>query len=202
METREMKISEYVDAFVSKSPVLGGGGVSAVVGALAAAAGEMVCALTTGKEKYAGIEPEIRGIEKRLNEAGTKLLELADKDAEAFEPLAAAYKASDVSEEEMDMLYEQAASVPLEVMRTVYSIIDEIQFLAENGSRLAVSDAACAAVYARAAIEGELLTVLINTKNIKNSEIREEIESESKSICEFAEKTCDSIFRKVLEGMN
>ena len=114
METREMKISEYVDAFVSKSPVLGGGGVSAVVGALAAAAGEMVCALTTGKEKYAGIEPEIRGIEKRLNEAGTKLLELADKDAEAFEPLAAAYKASDISEEEMDMLYEQAASVPLE----------------------------------------------------------------------------------------
>ena len=105
---------------------------------------------------------------KRLNEAGTKMLELADKDAEEFEPLAAAYKASDVSEEEMDMLYEQAASVPLEVMRTVYSIIDEIQFLAENGSRLAVSDAACAAVYARAAIEGELLTVQINTKNIKN----------------------------------
>lgn len=202
METSKMTISEYADAFASQSPVPGGGGASAVVGALAAAAGEMVCSLTEGKKKYADIEPEIKGIAKRLSEARKKLLELADRDAEAFEPLAAAYKASDISEEEMDMLYEQAASVPLEVMRTVFSIIDEIQFLAENGSRLAVSDAACAAVYAKAAIEGELLNVLINTKNIKNSEIREEIESEAKSTCEYAEKICDSIFRKVLEGMN
>ena len=56
METRKMTISEYADAFASQSPVPGGGGASAVVGALAAAAGEMVCSLTKGKKKYADIE--------------------------------------------------------------------------------------------------------------------------------------------------
>lgn len=202
METSKMTISEYADAFASQSPVPGGGGASAVVGALAAAAGEMVCSLTEGKKKYADIEPEIKGIAKRLSEARKKLLELADRDAEAFEPLAAAYKDPDTTDEEMDTLYEKAASVPLEVMRTVFSILDEIKYISENGSRLAVSDAACAALYARAAIESELLNVLINTKNIKVPEIRNEIETEAVSTCEFAEKYCDSIYRKVLEGMN
>lgn len=200
MNTKELKLKEYAEQFASAAPVPGGGGVSSVVGSLAAAAGEMVCALTIGKKKFEAIEPELRGIAVRLEEARLRLLELADKDAEVFEPLAAAYTDKTKTDAEMDILYANAASAPLEVMRTVFSILDEIQFLAENGSRLAVSDAACAATYARAAIAGEILNVKINTRCMKDEELRREIESEAEVIYKTALQRCDLVYEKVLGG--
>lgn len=200
MNTKELQIREYTEMFASSAPVPGGGGVSSVVGSLAAAAGEMVCSLSIGKKKFESIEPELKGIARRLEEARIKLLELADKDAEVFEPLAKAYADKTKPDAEMDMLYANAAGAPLEVMRTVFSILDEIQYVAENGSRLAVSDAACAAAYARAAISGEILNVKINTRCMKDEELRREIESEAEVIYRTALRTCDSIFDKVLEG--
>lgn len=200
MDVRKLTVEEYMDMFASKAPVPGGGGVCGVVGALAAAAGEMVCSLTLGKKKFESIEPEIKGVTKRLNEARQVLLSLADKDAEVFEPLAKSYKDKTKTDEEMDLLYANAAGVPLDIMRNVYSILDEFDYLAKNGSRLAVSDAACAAVYARAAISGEILNVRINTRCIKNPEIRAEIEGEANCLYENALRKCDEIFDEVLKG--
>lgn len=201
MDVRKKTIEEYLDLFAGSAPVPGGGGVSSVIGALAAAAGEMVCSLTVGKKKYENIEPEIKGIARRLNEARNKLLTLSDRDAEAFEPLAAAYKDKTMTDAEMDALYENAAEVPLETMRCIFSILDEIDYLSVYGSRLAASDAACAAVYARAAIAGEILNVRINTKCIKNTEIKTEIEVEADALYKTGIKKCDLIFEKVMEGL-
>lgn len=201
MNTKDLTINEYAAQFASRAPVPGGGGVSSIVGSFAAAAGEMVCSLTVGKKKYASIEPEVRGIAKRLKETREKLIELADKDAEVFEPLAAAYNDKARTDAELDTLYANAAGAPLEVMRAVYSILDEIQYLSENGSSLAVSDAACAAVYARAAISGELLNVKINTRCMKDAELRKEIESEADAIYKTGQQLCDKIFADVLEKL-
>ena len=92
MDVRKKTIEEYLELFAGSAPVPGGGGVSSVVGALAAASGEMVCSLTLGKKKFENIEPEIKGIALKLGQTREKLLTLADKDAEVFEPLAEAYK--------------------------------------------------------------------------------------------------------------
>lgn len=198
INTKELKISEYAEMFASNAPIPGGGGVSSVVAALAAAAGEMVCSLTLGKKKFESIEPEVKGSANRLKTAREKLLELADKDAEVFEPLAEAYKDKTKNDIEMDILYEKAASAPLEVMKTVYSILDEISFLAKNGSRLAISDAACAATYARAAIAGEMVNLKINTRCIKDEEIRKELESAGNAIYKTGLEACDKIYDYVL----
>lgn len=202
MDTKELKIREYAELFASSEPVPGGGGVSSVIGALAAAAGEMVCSLTIGKKKYENIEPEIKGTAKRLADARVKLLELADRDAEAFEPLAAAYKDKTKSDAEMDLLYENAANAPLEVMKQVYSILDELKFLVENGSRLAVSDAACGLAYARAAIAGEIVNVKINTRCIKDDEIREEIDNAADALYKTGIEACDYLFDIVLKELS
>ncbi|MCL2463064.1 MAG: cyclodeaminase/cyclohydrolase family protein, partial [Defluviitaleaceae bacterium] len=47
--------AEFVDILASKSPVPGGGGASALVGAVGMALGAMVGSLTVGKKKYAGV---------------------------------------------------------------------------------------------------------------------------------------------------
>ena len=49
MENKTLK--EFTESVSSKEPVPGGGGVSALVGSLASALGEMVTNLTIGKKK-------------------------------------------------------------------------------------------------------------------------------------------------------
>ena len=45
--------TEFVEVLASKAPVPGGGGASALVGAVGTALGNMVGSLTVGKKKYA-----------------------------------------------------------------------------------------------------------------------------------------------------
>ena len=50
--------TEFVEVLASKAPVPGGGGASALVGAVGTALGNMVGSLTVGKKKYADVEEE------------------------------------------------------------------------------------------------------------------------------------------------
>ena len=62
MENKSIK--EFSELTASKSPVPGGGGVCANIGALAAALGEMVTNLTIGKSKYISFTDELEDIKK------------------------------------------------------------------------------------------------------------------------------------------
>ena len=53
--------TEFVEVLASKAPVPGGGGASALVGAVGTALGNMVGSLTVGKKKYAEVEEEMAG---------------------------------------------------------------------------------------------------------------------------------------------
>ena len=55
-----MTIQEFLDVLSSKEPVPGGGGASALAGALGNALGQMVVNLTVGKKKYAEVEEEMQ----------------------------------------------------------------------------------------------------------------------------------------------
>lgn len=198
MNTSEMKIDEYLDAFASGSPVPGGGGASAVIGALSAAAAQMVCSLTLGKKKFAPIEADIRAIAERLETARKRLVELADEDAKVFEPLAAAYSDKNRTDDEMDELFITAASVPLETMKICAGLVDDIKYVAENGSKLARSDAGCAAEYAKTAVRCEILNVKINVNSIKNETKRNALNDEAEAVYKEAVQKLDRIFEGVL----
>lgn len=83
---------EFIDVLASREPVPGGGGASALAGAVGIALGAMVGELTVGKKKYAEHEAEISNLIFRSQELIQKFDELVTKDAEAFLPLAAAYR--------------------------------------------------------------------------------------------------------------
>ena len=59
MELNKMSVWEFAEVTASPAPAPGGGSVSALAGAFAAALAEMVAHLTAGREQYAGAQTEM-----------------------------------------------------------------------------------------------------------------------------------------------
>ena len=85
------RCDEFVEVLASKAPVPGGGGASALVGAVGTALGNMVGSLTVGKKKYADVEEEMYALKEKATALQKDFLRLIERDAEVFEPLAKAY---------------------------------------------------------------------------------------------------------------
>ena len=177
MEFSTMKINEYIEKLSSKSAVPGGGGTSALVGALGLALGQMVGSLTIGKEKFQDVEPEMLDIMKKSEELLEVFIHLIDMDPEAFEPLMQAYKLPQETPEEkeqrdaaIEKCLHDAAAVPIEVMYCCSQALDFIKVFAEKGNPQAISDAGCAAAMCKAALESAALNVYVNTRYMKDRE--------------------------------
>lgn len=98
--TAEAQIKDYLELLSSKAPVPGGGGASALAGALGDSLGQMVVHLTLGKKRYAQAEQDMLNYERELKRLQQEFLMLADKDAEVFAPLAECYRLPSSTEEE------------------------------------------------------------------------------------------------------
>ena len=86
-----LSLSNMLDRLASEEPTPGGGSVAALVAALAAGLGEMSCAYTVGRPKFAAVEAQVRDIATHLARAGQMLRRLINEDSEAYGDLAAAF---------------------------------------------------------------------------------------------------------------
>ena len=74
MNLLEASVTSFTEQLASKSSVPGGGGASALVGAIGVALGDMVGEFTVGKKKYADVEEEIKALMVRAQDLRVKLL--------------------------------------------------------------------------------------------------------------------------------
>lgn len=206
MNTAGYNIDEYVKELGSKAPVPGGGGTSAVAGALSAALSGMVCNLTVGKKSYISVEDDIKKILEDMNKHMESFIRLSDKDAEVFYPLSQAYgfkpqndEEKKLHEENMEKLLFNAAMVPLDIMKEAYSMLGAIDFLAKKGSKLAVSDAGVAVSMLRSAVCGAMMNVVINVKYMKDRIKAQNLLDEASELLENTMNKADIIYREVLE---
>ena len=197
---REMNLNQFLEQLASAAPVPGGGGTSALAGALGIALGNMVGSLTVGKKKYAAVEDEIRDLNEKAAALREELLCLVEKDAEVFEPLSKAYgipKDDPGREEVMANVLKAAAEVPLAIMKKCCEALDLIAVYAEKGSVLAVSDAGCAASLCRAAMESAALNVYINTKSMADRQLAETLNREVCAMLQEYSQKADAIYQSV-----
>lgn len=206
--TGEQKIYDYLDVLASKAPVPGGGGASALGGALAAALGQMVANLTVGKKRYADVEEEMQGYLCALNICQMEMAALADRDAEVFAPLAAAYGLPAETEEEkakkaqvMEENLLAASLVPLQIMEKAVGMMAVLEEMEKKGSRMAVSDVGVAVQFARTALTGAVMNVYINTKSMKNREKAEDLNHRAEELMETGIQKADQVYGKVLEKL-
>lgn len=196
----------FILALASKEPTPGGGGASAYVGALATALGTMVGNLTVGKKRYADVEADVYISLEKLAAERSRLIELVDEDARAFEPLAKAYGMPKSTPEEqalkdaaMQHALVGACEVPLDIMRRCARVIEECEFMANYGSRMVLSDAGVAVVFAKAALQGASLNIIINAKDIADRKRAEGYLREMNMLVEGQGALADKVYSYVVE---
>ena len=200
----EKSCNIFIEELSSKSPVPGGGGASAYVGALGMALGCMVGNLTLGKKKYREVEPDIIKLLEKSEKIIIELKELVSKDAEVFYPLSQAYGLPQNTEEEkaekeavLQHALIAATKVPLDIAKTCLEAIELIEEYAIKGTRIAVSDAGVGAIFCKAALQGAKLNVLINTKIMKDQELKNVVESELSETVRAGMEKADRIYQYV-----
>ena len=195
---------EFVAVLASFAPAPGGGGAAALAGALGTALGSMVAALTVGKEKYAHVEGELRTLMARCEQLQTELLDQVAADAEGFLPLARAYripKDDPTRESVLEAATLTACAAPVRIMELCCQSLEVIEVMAEKGSRLAVSDAGCAAALVKGALEAASLNVFINTKSLKDREKAAELNIRCLTMLDQYGRRADRIFDRVKDGL-
>ena len=207
-EFSRMQLNDYVEALGSGSPTPGGGGASALVGALGIALGNMVAHLTIGKKRYASVELDMLDLKSKADNLQAELVTLIERDAEVFEPLAKAYSMPKDTEEEktakeevMEKALKEACSIPLQIMEKVCASIDLIAEAAQKGAVSAVSDAGDAAAFCRAALQGASLNVYINTRSMKNRELAQMYNRRAEEMLETYVPRADEIFASVRDRL-
>lgn len=205
---KEQAIQDFLDVLSSKEPVPGGGGASALCGAVGNALGQMVANLTVGKKKYAEAEPEVKEHLEKMVKLQAEFTALADDDAKVFAPLAKAYSLPSETEEQkaykaevMETNLLAASAVPLQIMEKSMQMLIILDRLADIGSRMAVSDVGVAVQSTRAALLGAAMNVYINTKSMKDRNKAEELNNSANKMIEEGSRQADRIYDKVLKAL-
>lgn len=204
----EQSCTSWLEDLASSKPAPGGGGAAALVGAVGISLGAMVGNLTVGKKTYAHVEEEMKRLIKQSNELSLKLQSMVKADEEAFLPLSQAYRMPSSTEEEkrakeaaVQQSLAGATEAPLNVLVLCAEAIELIAEFQKSGSRLAVSDAGCAAACCKAAMEAARLNVYINLKLMKDKQKAESYRSRTEEVFARGMGLASDIYKAVEEEL-
>lgn len=208
MELMNLSCEAFLEDLAGSAPTPGGGGAAALVGAAGAALGNMVGSLTVGKKKYAAVEADILVLNRRAAALRKRLEGLVQADADAFTPLAAAYKLPKETPEQqthkaavLEAALEGACAVPLEIMSACCEGIALAAEYAEKGSVMAVSDAGCAALFCKAALQAAGLNVSINTRLMADKARAAALNAQADAMLAEFVPQADQIYEKLTHSL-
>ncbi len=206
MALSEMPVSAFAELLGSDAPAPGGGSAAALAGALGAALTGMVACLTRGKIKYEACAPFADEAAKKAAALRSELLDVMDRDTEAFLAVSAAFSLPKETDEQKASRSQaiQAAlrgctETPMAMMRLCDRALTLTGALLENGfNESAASDLGAAALSLKAGVQGAWLNVLINLGSIKDGAFREACRAEGEALLAHALPLADDIHARIL----
>jgi formiminotetrahydrofolate cyclodeaminase len=211
-ETRSsvMTVDAFLEGMGSKDPTPGGGAAAAVAGATGAALISMVARLTQGKAGFEDLQERMDVMVERADRARAELLELGDRDAEAFEAVMAAFrlpKETDVERAErttaIQRALEGAVAAPLEIARRAVDLMELAEDATAMGNPNAASDGMSAAAMLYASVLAAKANVEINAASLQDDARRRALLDEVTGIRSRAEvllEQCREAFGLRLSG--
>ena len=191
----DLTSKDFLTALASSAPAPGGGGGAAMAGALAAALASMVCNLTIGKEKFAAQECEVKALLQEAEQVRQDLLALVEDDAAVFNSFMACYKLPKTTDAEkaartaaIRKAAKQAAEVPLAIARASYKVLQLAHRLVIIGNPGVITDGACSALLARAALRCAEYNVRINLGLTKDEAYNDQVAAEMNKLLKTAEE--------------
>jgi len=168
MKLVDHKIRQYIDKLAAKTPTPGGGSVAATLGALGCGLISMVANFTLAKKGFNGYKERSQKALKGSEAIRKKLMELIDKDAQAYDKLSKALKSKKISAQGLQVALKSAAIPPIKVCQNVHKAAALALELAYVGNKSIISDISVAVYALDAAFESGLVNVNTNLEYIKD----------------------------------
>ena len=189
MGLTNLSVKDYVQRVADGSPTPGGGSVCALAGGMGAALCLMVAHLTLGREKYRTVWAQMEELGRSAGDVLSRALELAERDAEAYDGVLSAFQLAKESEAEknarrtsIEAAVKQAALVPLETLRTMSKLTHLVEEAIEKGNPNCLCDAAVAVQLIRTAAMGAAYNVRVNLSSIADEDFTSRTQSEMTSL--------------------
>jgi len=197
---------DFLDALSGKSATPGGGSVAALNGALGAALVTMVCNLTIGKKKYAGVEAEMQTIKAEAERLQADLAALIPADSAAFDQVMAAFglpRETDAEKQArtqaIQAALKEATRVPLETARACARVLALCKPVAQKGNVNSASDVGAGAQAAAAGLKSAALNVYINLGGLKDADFVARTGAELNDILTAHEHLAEDVYQIVKE---
>ena len=206
MKLAEMTVSAFVDMVASDAPAPGGGSVAALEGSIGAALTAMVACLTQGRNKYAEYAEYAAEVEKKGNDLKARLLDVMDRDTEAFNVVSDAFgMAKDTDEQKaargaaIQSALKGCTKTPMETMELCSEAITLTASLLTHGfNDTSASDLGVALLSLKAGMQGAWLNVLINIGSIKDSTFVTEYRTRGSALLAHALPLADESYAKIV----
>ena len=170
---REMALEDLLDDFASTDPVPGGGSAAALAGALGTSLLLMVAAILKTKTGAPEETADLAEASSRLHPLRDRLLELVDRDSDAYKQVMDAFRLPKTSDAEkaartqaIDAATRVATETPLDTMRACQQALRGAVVVASHGNRRTTSDVGVGVELLLAALRGARMNVDINLSTL------------------------------------
>ena len=161
----DQSLHDLLDAVAAQQPAPGGGCTAAWASAYGAALVEMAASFTLVRPKYAGVHHRMADVRTEAKTLRKRLLELAEADAEAYEPVIVAMRMPEQHpdrERKVEEAQSRAAEVPLETAEAAARVAELAAETARVGNVHLMGDSATGARVAEGAARAAARLVEIN----------------------------------------
>ncbi|MES2559122.1 MAG: glutamate formimidoyltransferase [Bacteroidota bacterium] len=199
-----MNLREFANETASESPAPGGGSISAYVGAMGVALGNMVANLSAGKRGWEEQTATFSDWAEKGQYIQAELLKIVDEDTAAFNAIMNAFglpKGTDAEKQARTQAIEDATKyaceVPLKTMKLSFESLDMLAAMIEKGNQNSITDAGVGVLCAKTAVRGAYFNVLVNAKSLKDTAYANKIIDEAKHILQTNHQRADELIAKV-----
>ena len=208
MKLVDKTVTGFVTEVASNSPAPGGGSVSALASSLGVALTRMVGALSVNKKKFKELDESTKqsflDVINRFESLEQELVQLIDKDTEAFNVIMKAFQMPKDTPEQKELRSKQilagtliAIDVPMEVASISSKALKQLEIILTYGNKNTLSDLGVSTLMLYAGLEGALLNVKINLPGIDDEELKNNYEHTVHHLLSEASNIRDAILLQI-----